>query len=282
VAGRGDPSALRWLIGTELLNARKKAKVSQKAAGEAAGCSHVNVSYMEKGTTVQEPARITKLMKRYGSDQADIDRLARLAGSYADQGAWWADFADVVPDWLATFVGLEGLASAEFVYDPLVLPGPVQIREYAEALLVDHLRVAAADVPEVVALRMARQEPLVTGENSLEFVTVIEESTLDRMVGGPDVMRRQYQHLLELDQRANITLLMMPSEVAVHDGLDGELMLLDFREAQSIAYMEFQDGAVYIQDQDRVKKYDFTRKRMCSRATPAAPAIKDRLDRLAA
>lgn len=281
MAERGDPSALRWLIGTELMNARKRAKVSQKAAGSAAGCSHVTVSQMEAGTTAQEPARITKMMKRYGCDQADIDRMARLAGSYADRGAWWADYADVVPDWLATFVGLEGLASFLFVYEQAVLPGPVQIPEYAEAMLVDHLRVAAADVPQVVELRMARQERL-SGEDPLEFVTVIEEDTLDRLIGGPSVMRRQYQRLLELDKLPNVTLLMMPKSVAVHDGLDGELMLLGFPDAQSIAYFEFQDGAVYIQDQDRVKKYDFTRKRMCRAAVPAAQAIKDRLDRLAA
>jgi len=281
VPERGDPSALRWLIGTELLNARKKAKVSQKEAGKAAGCSHVTVSYIEAGTTVQEPVRITKLMKRYGSDQADIDRLARLAGSYADKGAWWADFADVVPNWLETFVGLEGLAKSEFVYEPLALPGPVQVEQYAEALLVDHLRVAAADVPQVVALRMARQERLA-GDDPLEFVTVIEEAALDRMVGGPEVMRLQLEHLLELEERPNIELLIMPSNVAVHDGLDGEFMLLDFREAQSIAYIEFQDGAVYVQDQNRVKKYDFTRKRLCSRAMPATQTIKDRLVRLAA
>jgi hypothetical protein len=236
---------------------------------------------MEAGTTVQEPARITKLMKHYGCDQADIDRLARLAGGYADRGAWWADFADVVPNWLETFVGLEGLARGEFVYDPLVLPGPVQVPEYAEALLVDHPRVAASDVSRVVALRMARQERL-SGDDPLEFVTVIEETTLDRMVGGPAVMRRQLEHLSEVDQRPHVTLLVMPSVVAVHDGLDGEFMLLDFREAQSIAYTEFQDGAVYVQDPDRVKKYDFRRKRMCSRTTPAAQAIKDRLDQLVA
>lgn len=278
---RGDPSALRWLIGTELANARKRAKVSQKAAGEVLRVSHVTISNMEAGTTVQEPAKVTKLLKRYGCDQADTDRLARLAGSYADRGTWWADFADVVPDWLQTFVGLEGLASAEFVYEPLLLPGMVQTQEYAEALLVDHLRVASIDVPQVVGLRMARQERLA-GDDPLEFVTVLEEGALDRMVGGPDVMRRQLEHLLELEQRPNITLNVMPSSAAVHDGLDGEFMLLDFREAQSIAYAEIQDGAVYVQDQDRVRKYDLTRRRMCSRAAPATQAIQARLDHLAA
>ena len=70
VRDRGDPSALRWLIGTELVNARKRAKVSQKQAASVLGCSHVTISYMEAGTTVQEPARITQLLKCYGCDQA--------------------------------------------------------------------------------------------------------------------------------------------------------------------------------------------------------------------
>jgi DNA-binding XRE family transcriptional regulator len=65
---RPEWSGSRWLSssrrrsGAELLNARKKAKVSQKEASKAAGCSHVTVSYMEAGTTVQEAGRITKLM----------------------------------------------------------------------------------------------------------------------------------------------------------------------------------------------------------------------------
>lgn len=276
---RGDPSALRWLIGTELVNERKRAKVSQKEAASVLGCSHVTISHMEAGTTVQEPARITKLLKRYGCDQAHIDRLARLAGSYANKGTWWADFADVVPDWLATFVGLEGLASAEFVWEPLALPGMLQIPEYAEALLVDHLHFAPVNVPQVVNLRMARQELLV-GDEPLHFSTVIEEQTLDRMVGGPKVMRRQLERLLERHEQPNVELYVI--NVAVHDGLDGEFTLLDFKEAQSIAYAEIQDGAVYVQDQDRVSKYAMTRKRMCSASTSPVEAIKSRLARLAA
>lgn len=279
VRDRGDPSALRWLIGTELVNARKRAKVSQKQAASVLGCSHVTISYMEAGTTVQEPARITQLLKRYGCDQAHVDRLARLAGRYANKGTWWADFADVVPDWLATFVGLEGLASAEFVWEPLALPGMLQIPEYAEALLVDHLHFAPVDVPQVVNLRMARQE-LLTGDDPLQFSTVIEETTLDRMVGGPTVMRRQLEHLLELHERSNVDLYVI--NVAVHDGLDGEFTLLDFKEAQSIAYAEIQDGAIYVQDQDRVSKYMMTRERMCAASVSPVDAIQSRLARLAA
>lgn len=174
------------------------------------------------------------------------------------------------PTGLATFVGLEGLATAEFVWEPLALPGMLQTPEYAEALLVDHLHFAPVEVPQVVNLRMARQE-LLTGDDPLRFSALIEETTLDRMVAGPRVMRRQLERLLALHEPPNIDLYVI--NVAVHDGLDGEFTLLDFDEAQSIAYIEIQDGAIYVQDQDRVAKYAMTRKRMCAAAVSPLDAI---------
>lgn len=44
----------------------------------------------------------------------------------------------------------------------------------------------------------------------------------------------------------------LPVTAAVHDGLDGDFLLLDFDEAQSIGYIEYPTGAIYIQDQDQV------------------------------
>ncbi len=40
--------------------------------------------------------------------------------------------------------------------------------------------------------------------------------------------------------------------VAVHDGLDGDFLLLGFDEVQGIGYIEYPTGAIYIQDQDQV------------------------------
>jgi hypothetical protein len=47
----------------------------------------------------------------------------------------------------------------------------------------------------------------------------------------------------------------MPVAVAVHDGLDGDFLLLDLDEAQSISYIEYPTGVIYIQDQDQVWAY---------------------------
>ncbi|CAL9677573.1 hypothetical protein SUDANB95_07898 (plasmid) [Actinosynnema sp. ALI-1.44] len=268
-----------------LRDARTDAGWSQKQAGQALTppVSHAVISYMESGEGPLDPLKIRGLLTAYGRDKAHIERVARLAERYADQGAWWADYKDVVEDWLETFLGLEVLAKRLFVWEPMVLPGILQIPEYHEALLLNHLRFAPAEVPHLVKLRGERRDRRLLGQDPLEFTTVIEERTLDRMVGGRAVMEKQYRQLLEWNRLPNVHMYVMPDATAVHDGLDGEFTLLDFEEAQSVAYIEAQDGAMYIQDQDRVGKYDLARRRMCAAATtPVEEAITMRLDRLAA
>ncbi|MGH8883211.1 MAG: DUF5753 domain-containing protein [Stackebrandtia sp.] len=205
-----------------------------------------------------------------------VDRMASLAAR-ADQGTWWAPFSGAVPQWFKTFIGLEGLAATEFTYEPLLLPGQLQTPDYAAGLLVGNLRVAPADAPQVVRARMARQR-LTDDTNPLRFRAVIEQYVRDRIVGGPQVMRAQLEHLLTLMQRDNVELHVMPVSVTVHDGLDGDFILLDFDEAQSIGYVEYPAGALYVQDQDQVTAYTLSADRLCA----AALSVSDSADAIAA
>jgi hypothetical protein len=147
---------------------------------------------------------------------------------------------------------------------------------------VDNLRVAPADAQQVVRARIARQR-LTDDTNPLRFRAVIEEYVLDRIVGGPHVMRAQLEHLLVLMARDNVELHVMPVSVVIHDGLDGDFILLDFDEAQSIGYVEYPAGAVYVQDQDQVAMYGLTADRLCAGAlsvSDSADAIAARIESL--
>ena len=265
---RPDPSALRFLIGHELKVTRDRAGVTQAGAAKVLGCSQGKINHLESGRNQQQPDEVTKLLRAYGADVEHVDRMASLAGK-ADQGTWWAPFKEVLPNWFKIFVGLEGLAREAFSYEPLLLPGQVQTAKYAEALLVGHLRVPPMEVPQVVRARMARQR-VQDDEKPLKFRSVIEQYVLDRIVGGPDVMRAQLEHLLALMERDNVELHVMPLDVAVHDGLDGDFLLLDFDEAQSIAYVEYSNGAIYVQDQDQVELYTLAADRLCAAALSKA------------
>ncbi|WP_431958099.1 helix-turn-helix domain-containing protein [Nocardia lijiangensis] len=279
---RSDPSALRFLIGHDLRVARERSGKTQAEAAKLLGCAQSRINALETAKVQQQPDDVDQLLAFYGVDVAYRDRVTSLAGR-ADQTIWWAPFRDVLPGWFRTFVGLEGLASRVFTYEPQLLPGQLQTAAYAIALLDGHLRVPPIDVPQVVQARMARQR-LKDVDRPLHLRVVIEEYVLDRVVGGPSVMRAQLEHLLDLISLDNVELHVMPVTVTVHDGLDGDFMLLDFEQAQSIGYIEYPAGALYVQEAGQVDEYRMIADRLCGSAlsdSDSADLIRDRIARLA-
>lgn len=278
---RNDPSALRWLVGHELRAARVQARRTQADAARELGCTGVKINYMETGRNQQQPGEIERLLRFYGTDAEDTRRLATLAGR-GDQGTWWASYADALPDWFRTFVGLEGLARGMFTYETMLFEGQMQTREYAAALLVDNVRISRTDAAHVVRARLARQR--LVDDPPLQYHAVLEEAVLRRTVGGSAVMAAQLRHVLELAERDNVTLQVMPTARAVHDGLSGPFRLLDFAEARSIGYVEYREGGVYVQGQAEVEMYDLTAERLSEQALTDADSvalIRDRIEALA-
>lgn len=103
-----------------------------------------------------------------------------------------------------------------------VIPGLVQTRPYAEALLRGGWGLDEPTVQAKAAYRVARQrETLARSRVDL----IVDESVLHREVGGPEVMRGQLVALLDLP--ANVSLRVVPFTVGAHQGVDGPFILLD-------------------------------------------------------
>ncbi|MGH3940652.1 MAG: DUF5753 domain-containing protein [Pseudonocardiaceae bacterium] len=281
MANLGDPSALRWLIGVELHNYRKRARRTLAAAAKELGCTAGMVSHFEKGLHFPQPAQIDGLLSFYGAPAWDVERLSSLTGR-AEQSSWLARWNDIIPDWTKTFVGLEGLASREITYMPLVLHALLQIEEYSIGATAGSARVRPDQVERLVSLRMERQRRLYSDADPLRLTAVIEESVLDRPIGDAATMRAQLEHLVELSARDNVDILVLPTEVGRHDSLEGKFSVLHFEQAQSIGYIEYPDGAIYVQDQDQVAAYTRTAESLCSVALPQRESLEAIIVRLAA
>lgn len=277
---RYDPSALRFLIGHDLRTTRERAGIKQGDAAKHLKCAQSKMNSIETGKFHQRQDEVAALLRFYGAEAEHVDRMASLAG-HADQTVWWAPYEGAVPQWFRIFVGLEGLAVSAFSYKTLLLPGQLQTPAYATALLDGHLRVAPMDVPQVVRARMARQR--LVDESPLRYRAVIEEYVLDRVVGSPQVMVEQLEHLLKLVKRKNVDIQIMPVGVTTHDGLDGEFVLLNFDLAQSIGYVEYPAGALYVQDPDQVELYKMASERLYANAlsvAESAAVIQSRIEQL--
>ncbi len=251
---RGDPSPLRWLIGVELARYRNEAGMSLAVVSGLTGMSKAKIGHMETGRQQQDPDDIAQLLKTYEIEQHDIDRLTTLTGR-ADQATWWAPWAQVVPDWLKTFVGLEGLAEREFVFEPVIIPGLLQTEDYARAATSGTPRVRQDHGERFVGFRMARTRRLADQQRPLHLHAVIAEAALRLRVGSSELHHAQLQHLLEIAERPNITIQVVRPEDGLHSAYTGQFIVLDFENVRSIGYSELHDGAVYIQDPDQVDSY---------------------------
>ncbi len=281
MADRGDPSALRWLIGVELHNYRKRAGQTLAAAAKALGCSPGLVGHFEKGLYFPQPEQIAGLLSLYGAPAWDVERLSTLAGR-AEQRTWLAPWNDIIPDWTRTFVGLEGLASHEIIYAPLVLHALVQTEAYSIGATAGSARVRPDQVERLVSLRMERQRRLFSDIDPLRLTAVIEESVLDRPIGGGATMHEQLEHLVELSARDNVDILVLPTAIGRHDSVEGKFSVLHFEQAQSIGYIEYPDGAIYVQDQDQVAAYTRTAESLRSVALSQRESVGAITARLAA
>ncbi|MBP2323648.1 transcriptional regulator with XRE-family HTH domain [Kibdelosporangium banguiense] len=262
---------MRWLVGIELAHHRRQAGLSLSEAAEKSGVGRPKIGHMETSKYIQWPADVATLMSTYGAAKHDADRLASLAGTTAGK-SWVAPWSNIVPDWFRTFVGLEGLAENEFVFEPILLPGLLQTADYAEAVTEATGFVRRDHSERFVSFRLARAKRL-TDDDPLNLHAVIAEGALRLAVGTPEIRRAQLKHLLALAKLPNVTIQVVRPEDGPHAANTGHLVVLDFAQAQSIAYAERVDGAVYIQDPADVRTYKMAVENLKSVALSPAKSL---------
>jgi hypothetical protein len=79
----------------------------------------------------------------------------------------------------------------------------------------------------LVELRLRRQE-IMEGEDPPLLFFILDESTVRRQIGGPQVMRNQLRRLIDLANRPHITIEVVPFTVGVNPGLRGSFTILEF------------------------------------------------------
>jgi hypothetical protein len=185
--------------------------------------------------------------------------LLRLSEDVWQKG-WWDGYAADVERQFVDFVWLESRATSIRAFDCIVLPGLLQTRDYAEAV------ITAADwqaEPEQVArwvqLRMDRQTVLHSAEPP-RLSVIIDEPVLRRGVGGPGVLADQLTHLLACTELSHLDLRVLSASVGAHASPTGKFMIFTTSEPDlEVGYAETVGGAVYVEPPDSewfVRVYD--------------------------
>lgn len=143
---------------------------------------------------------------------------------------------EVAPEWMGKWLDIERQATSLLTYEPLLVPGLLQTEPYAREVIVTSGRpTGAAEAHKLVQARLERQ--VILDREDLMFVAVMDEGVLHRLVRDAATMRDQLAHLVEMAQRPNVMLQIVPAGAGAYPGLAGGFVLAGF-DGQEFAYVD--------------------------------------------
>lgn len=246
-----SPTVRRRRLGLELRRLREAGGHPIDQVAEYMECSRAKISRIETGQVGVKAPELGALLDLYQVPAEAREALFTLARESRKRG-WWSSYADVTDIGVGSFIGLEAAASSIRTFEQYLLPGLLQIEEYAWALIrAAHPTADLDEIDRRVAVRMTRQERLV-GPDPVHLWAVVDEAALHRRVGSRAIMRLQMERLAEAVTAPNITLQVLPLTTGAHAGVDGSLLLMSFPEPNDpdLAYVEGYMGSVFLEKAD--------------------------------
>ncbi|MFV2010126.1 MULTISPECIES: helix-turn-helix domain-containing protein [unclassified Micromonospora] len=241
--GSGEsPAAARRRLRLALRRARESAGLTQGKVAEALDWSVSKVNRIEKGSVSVSTTDLRALLELYGVVDADrAERLLRDARTSRLRG-WWDEprYREHLTPAMLQLLQLEGEASAIRVFQPTLIPGLLQTREYGEFVL----NFWRSELPEAdralrLEARLRRRDQVLDRPDPPEFHLVLDESVLWRTIGGPRVMAGQFAALLRVARRPNVRVRIVPFADAAIMAMLAPFTLLDFGdEENALLYRE--------------------------------------------
>jgi transcriptional regulator with XRE-family HTH domain len=247
--------------GKLLQHLRRRAGLSQQALGDAIGYSLEQVASVEQG---RRPAKEAFTVA--------ADRVL-AAGGVLEVLQDEVDRAKL-PKFFRNFALIEAEVASRFSYDPLLVPGLLQTEPYARAVFAGHCPPLSEEiVDQHTEARLARQK-LLTRVPLAELSFIIGEEALRDPVGGAEVMRGQWQRLLELGASRNVEVQVMPAKRGFHPGKNGPFVTVQTKELQHLGYFESQGVGCVVSDPADVSAFGLRYGKLRSQALNVEESVR--------
>lgn len=215
-----NPRLSHWHLLAYLLRwEREKHDLSLAQWGKIINAARSTVSNVEAGRRKLDEKQAKIIDKRFAT------------GGLFEHLLWYARNGHN-PNWAKSVTEYEAIALVIRIYQGQIIPPPFQTEDYARALLTAS---NVKDLEATLKARMERQDAILSRRDSPFVWALLDERVLDDCIGGPQVMRAQLRHLLELMQRPHISIRIIPRTAGAHPGIDGVFRIISI-DARDIAY----------------------------------------------
>jgi transcriptional regulator with XRE-family HTH domain len=264
------PTLLKMLVGVQLAGFREDAGLAQDQAARAVGFSPAKLSRIESGKGRRPPTEndVRALLELYGTDDYEASVLVKLLQRAGEPGWWQRYDKRLMPEWFDRLVGLQEAAATIRTFEIQYVPGLLQTPAYTRAVVERGLPNApAGEVERRVELRRHRARLLLRPQ-APQLWAVIDESVLLRVLGSTDVMREQLAHLVEMAERSNVTVQIVPLSVTNASAPAIPVTYLRFGglDLPDVVYLEHIKSANFLEDLDETEEYRIALDRLADEA----------------
>lgn len=247
-------AVMKILLGRVLEQQRKDAGLTQEDAAEVLRCTQQKIAYIENGGGIKY-LELKGLIEAYDpgdTDRAYAEDLHKESGRRSKRGGFRSRF----PQHMRLLVDIEPTCRRFFSHQSKLIPGLLQTEDYMRALFrAWRPSLSQHQIDQDAAARLARQRVLDNTDQRFWFI--IDEAALRRTAGSKEIMRAQIMQLVEVIDRHNVDLQVVPFDVGYYMGQAHSYAIFGYDTTPSvdIVYLEQHDGGEYVDDVKRTPKY---------------------------
>jgi transcriptional regulator with XRE-family HTH domain len=236
------PAVQRRRLRVELRRLRLDSERTQREVAKEMDWSPSKLIRIENGEVGISSNDLKILLDYYGvNDKRRVDQYVAMARNARKES--WSEFRDVHTPEFLTYLGFESSTKLIRDYSLTLVPGLLQIEEYAYAIWRDIYHADPATMEAKWRARQRRQE-LHEQDAPPEMFFILDEAAIRRPVGGLSVMRRQLTQLKARADERHITVQIVPFSRGGHPGMTGPFTVLEFPNPSDddLVFLEFATG----------------------------------------
>ncbi|NKE57773.1 helix-turn-helix domain-containing protein [Lentzea sp. PSKA42] len=230
-------------FGEGLRKAIEQTKLTHRKLAEELGWDEAKLSDLVRGKGGVTDAELTLLLGFCRVKPPEVQHLLALYRETRESG-YLKIPEDGPPDQVPLLLNQERLANEITVWSANLIPGHLQTTDYMRAV-IDGAARKSIDYEKVIAAKLERRKLF---HWSRTFVFYIHEQALRLPVGGPEVMKDQYIHLLTMAQRSYITLRVVPTAIGAHAGTSGSFLQLGYEKFDPVIFLEGKTSGLFLED----------------------------------
>jgi len=248
-----ESTARRRELGSELRILRKRHNMSGHQLGRRLEWPPSNISRLETGV---RPLPITDVAMFLATVNANAEERARLLklAELKDDSYWVRPYFSQLADPLKSVILQESLAESIMNYQPLILPGLLQVEPYVRKLFELDGRHTRARIDLLVKTRLNRQD-LLSRRNPPHCRYFIHERALRSVVGNARVMHEQALHLVLSSNLPRCSIRIVPESVGDLRALYSSFSIMEFSDHPAVVYTETYAAGLFVDDRIGVESY---------------------------